>query len=307
MGLVMISSLRTRILVICSATVVGALALSGGVTYSIVRSNMMDSIAENLAAIASSNTLTIVQWVKSKQRAVSETAEIAEPGDPQRYVAQMARIGGFGVATAGWPDKTFFSTNKTPPGYDPTVRPWYTTAMAKGQFVVTQPYPDASTHIPYVSFAAPTLRDGHAIGVVSGAVTLDGIRDVVNAVHPTPSSMAFVVSKDGQIVAHPDAALTLKPSTAVASDLTADALAQLVDQHELRAIDIGGASKLLKVQAVNGTDWYLVVALDEHEATAGLRDMLRAMTAALIALTLAAVGIAAWLTLEIIQTSWRST
>jgi methyl-accepting chemotaxis protein len=296
MGLVMISSLRTRILVICSATVVGALALSGGVTYGIVRSNMMDSITENLAAIASSNTLTIVQWVKSKQRAVNETAEIVEPGDPQRYVAQMARVGGFGVATAGWLDKTFFSTNKTPAGYDPTTRPWYTTAMAKGHPVVTQPYPDASPHIPYVSFAAPTLRDGHAIGVVSGAVTLDGIRDVVNAVHPTPSSLAFVVSEDGQIIAHPDTALTLKPSTAVASDLTADALAQLVDQHGLRAVDIGGASKLLKVQAVSGTNWYLVVALDEHEATAGLRDMLRAMTAALISLTLAAVGIAAWFT-----------
>ncbi|WP_345817561.1 methyl-accepting chemotaxis protein (plasmid) [Paraburkholderia sp. PREW-6R] len=290
----MIRSLRSRMLIIVLATVTGSLLLSGGVTYAIVRSSTLDAIGANLSAIANSNTTTIVQWVASKKRAVLETAALVEHGDPQGFVKHMAAADGFEVATVGWPDRTFYSNHATPPGYDPTTRPWYLGPMKSGELIVTKPYPDAGTHIPYVAFAAPIRRDGASQGAVSGAVTLDGIRDVVNAVHPTPSSLAFVVAKDGIVIAHPDNALTLKPSTSIAPALNADVLVHLVNASEPYALDIGGARKLLKVQPVKGTDWYLVIALDEREATVGLGEMLHAMLLTTVALTLLALAIAAW-------------
>src|ERR1700741_4423522 len=121
-------TLRGRIVIISSATVVGALILSGAVTYAIVRANTMDVINANLNSIAGSNTATISQWVASKERAVTETAAAVEHGDPQGHVAQMAKNDDF-VATVGWTDKTFFSTAQTPPTYDPTARPWYKAAI----------------------------------------------------------------------------------------------------------------------------------------------------------------------------------
>lgn len=54
----MISLLRTRVLLISSTTVAGVLAPSGAVTYSTVHSNTMESINQDLAAIASGNTFT---------------------------------------------------------------------------------------------------------------------------------------------------------------------------------------------------------------------------------------------------------
>ncbi|MGF6302018.1 hypothetical protein OKW42_005371 [Paraburkholderia sp. WC7.3d] len=199
----MIASLRTRILLISSATVIGALALSGAAAYITVRANTMETIAQNLSAIAGANALAIDKWVAAKALAVKVTAEEVEHGDPQGFVKHMSSADGFPITTVGWTDKTYFSTsNTTPKDYDPTARPWYKAAVAAGTLIVTKPYGDASTGVPYVSFSAPMIRNGEATGALSGAVPVDGVREVVAAVHPTPSSLAFVVTRDGQVIAH---------------------------------------------------------------------------------------------------------
>ncbi|WP_347334914.1 methyl-accepting chemotaxis protein, partial [Ralstonia pseudosolanacearum] len=118
------------------------------------------------------------------------------------------------------------------------------------------------------------------------------------AVHPTPSSLAFVVARDGQVIAHPDAKLMLKPVTEVSAALTPDALTSLAKATAPLEVELAGAAKLLKAQAVQGTDWYLVIALDKAEATAGLRSVARALGVAMVLLTLAAVGIAAFFTAQ---------
>ncbi|MGP3661040.1 methyl-accepting chemotaxis protein [Burkholderia gladioli] len=290
------SSLRSRILIISSATVIGALALSGAAAYFTVRANTMETIAQNLDAIAGANTLAIDKWVEAKAQAVKATAEDVEHGDPQGFVKHMGRASGFPITTVGWSDKSFFSTTSTAPGYDPTARPWYKAALAAGTLVVTKPYGDSSTGAPYVSFSAPMMRNGSADGVVSGAVPLEGVREVVSTVHPTPASLAFVVTRDGQVIAHPDAKLALKPATDIAEALTPAALASLAQAGAPMEIALGGVVKLLKAQPVAGTDWYLVIALDKAEATAGLSRVLRTLGVAMLLLTLAAVGLAAFFT-----------
>ncbi|WP_186031803.1 methyl-accepting chemotaxis protein [Burkholderia gladioli] len=290
------SSLRSRILIISSATVIGALALSGAAAYFTVRANTMETIAQNLDAIAGANTLAIDKWVEAKAQAVKATAEDVEHGDPQGFVKHMGRASGFPITTVGWSDKSFFSTTSTAPGYDPTARPWYKAALAAGTLVVTKPYGDSSTGAPYVSFSAPMMRNGSADGVVSGAVPLEGVREAVSTVHPTPASLAFVVTRDGQVIAHPDAKLALKPATDIAEALTPAALASLAQAGAPMEIALGGVVKLLKAQPVAGTDWYLVIALDKAEATAGLSRVLRTLGVAMLLLTLAAVGLAAFFT-----------
>jgi len=291
------SSLRTRILIISSATVIGALALSGAATYVTVRANTTETIEQNLTAIAGANTLAIDKWVAAKAQAVKATAEDVEHGDPQGFVKHMGNADGFPITTVGWTDKSFFSTSPgTPKDYDPTARPWYKAAIAAGTLIVTKPYGDASTGVPYVSFAAPMIRNGEPTGALSGAVPLQGVREVVAAVHPTPASLAFVVARDGQVIAHPDAKLTLRQATDISAALTPDALASLAQATAPLQVELGGAAKLLKAQPVHGTDWYLVIALDKKEATAGLRNVLKALGVAMVLLTLAAVGLAAFFT-----------
>ena len=93
----MITSLRTRILLITTTAVTTALVLTGGATYAIVRSATLQTIEENLAAIASGNTLAIEKWVTAKATAVTATAAVVEPGDPKGLVLHLNKSGGFPV------------------------------------------------------------------------------------------------------------------------------------------------------------------------------------------------------------------
>lgn len=295
----MLNSIRSRILLISTATVVTALSLTGAATYSIVHSNTLETIEQNLDAITAGNTLAIEKWVSSKAMAVTAAAEAVAPGDPQGIVLHMHKANGFPVTTVGWEDKSFVSSStSTPKDYDPTARPWYKTAVRAGKLVVTQPYGDSATGEPFVSFAAPILRDGAVKGAVSGAVPLQGVRYVVSAVHPTPHSLGFVISKSGQILAHPDAKLLLKPATDLAASLTPDTVASLTNTAKALELDLAGSTKLLKAQAVPGTDWLLVVALDKDEATTGLRSVLHTSVVSILLLALAAASISAFFTAQ---------
>lgn len=292
-----ITSLRNRILLITCFTVVGALVLSGVTTYQIVRSNMMATISGNLDAIAAGNASAIERWSHDKAQAVTATAAVVEKGDPRGLTKLMGETNGFPISTIGWSDKTFFSTTQTAADYDPTARPWYKSAVAAGKLTVTKPYGDSGTGKLYVAFTAPMIRGGQTTGVLSGAVPLDGIQSIIRAIRPTPSSLAFVVAADGQVISHVNDKLALKPSTDVAPALTAAALTAMArDGAEPITVNLDGEPKLIKARHIPGTDWSLVIALDQAEATAGLTQVLNATLISLVVLTLVAVGIASVVT-----------
>ena len=292
----MLQTLRSKILVISTATVICALAVTGAATYTITRASTFQTIEQDLEAIAAGNTMAIDQWVAAKALAVNAAAAAMEHGDPQALSAHMGKASGFPVTTVGWEDKTFKSNSPTPAGYDPTARPWYKAAVQAGKLTVTKPYGDSTTGVAFVAFVAPMLRGGALQGVISGAVPLEGVRDVVAAIHPTPSSLGFVVSTDGQVLAHADAKLILKPASEISALLTPAALASLASATEPFEVDLDGRAKLLKARPVQGTDWLLVVALDKAEATAGLRSVLQTLATAIMLLALIAAAVAAALT-----------
>ena len=294
----MIKTIRARILVISSLAVVTALAITGAVSYQIVRSNTMQAIEQNLRAITEGNTVTIETWVSSKAAAVQATADAVRPGDPQGLVVHMAKSNGFRIATVGWEDKSFVSSNpNTPATFDPTARPWYKSAVAAGRLLVTKPYADATTGAPFVSFAAPLMREGKATGVLSGVMPLQVVQEVAAAIRPTPNSVAFVVDKDGMLLAAPASEMTLKASTELSPALTPERLRELAGGSMVAPLDLGG-EKLLKIKEIKGTDWYLAVGLDVGDATASLREIVRLMVLSVVLLALATAGISALLTAQ---------
>ncbi|QDQ86582.1 HAMP domain-containing protein [Alcaligenaceae bacterium SJ-26] len=292
----MIKTLRSRILFISTATVVAALVITGIAAYSIARNSTLQTLEQDLDAITAGNAMAIDQWVAAKSQAVVATAAAIEYGDPRELSIYMSKASGFPITSVGWTDKSFKSTVNVAADYDPTARPWYKTAAQAGKLVVTKPYPDSVSGIIYVAFTMPMLRNGSLEGVLSGAVSLDGVREVVSAIRPTPSSSGFVVNTEGLIVAHPDAQYVLKPATELSDRLTPAALTELAKTQTPLAATLDGRAHLLQAKPVNGTDWFLVVAMDEAEATAGLGSLLRTLILAVVVLVLLAAAVSAALT-----------
>ena len=285
----MLSTLRARITATCVGLVVGALTCSALVSYVITSRDDESTLNQNLSTIAKGNAHALDEWVTSRSQMVQAVAPESLT-DPMAALKQLETSGGFSVAFAGYPDKhaVFSRDEGIPADYDPTSRPWYHAAADAGKLVLTAPYPDIATKKLVVTFARPVLVGGQLKAVVAADVNLDGVDTIVDNIHPSPSSFAFIVDDQGRIVAHPNAELNLKPATELSSSLTGTALGGLSPDAEPLEASIAGQAKLLHAEPIAGTNWKLVVALDKSEAMAGLHNVLRATFVMLILIAVVA-------------------
>ncbi|SJN14447.1 Methyl-accepting chemotaxis protein I (serine chemoreceptor protein) [Halomonas citrativorans] len=283
----MLSSLRLRILVITLVVITLALTINAFVSYSTLQTHNDEQVAQQLESIAQGNALAIEEWVAARAAILEAARTPVIDNDPLAPLVQLAESGGFLAAFFGQPDGSHLSSDGWIPGddYDPRQRDWYQAAVAQDGTIVSLPYVDANSNQLVVTFATPVKRDGRLYGVIGGDVVIDNLVSQVNAIQPTPSSFAFLSSGGETVIAHPDAALTLAPLSQISNALTPSALQRLsATQGAWEPIDVSGQTKRLSATSIAGTDWELGVALDEYEATSGLRAILSSSLITLLAI-----------------------
>ena len=170
-------------------------------------------------------------------------------------------------------------------------------AQASG-VVLTAPYMDASKGRLVVTFATADKSGGGTKAVIASDVFLDDVVATVKAIKPTPNGFAFLLSKDGKVVAHPDASLALKDASAVSEQLTAAALKDALDPKAgWVEAKVGDNKFLISGTPVPDTDWQLFVAARKDEALASLSALLRtAVITALIMMAIAALAMTGTIT-----------
>jgi methyl-accepting chemotaxis protein len=281
-------SIRNKILAITTGTVFVALALTSATVFLIVREDNMNSIRQNLDAIVKGNNRAVEEWISAKATAVKAASEAVEPGDPKGVTLNLQKSAGLQQTTVGQQDKFYLSSLSVPANYDPTIRPWYIGSMQAKAPLITKPYKSVDGSV-LIAFTAPIIRNNVAVGVMSGGVSLDNVRNVISAIHPTPSSIGFVVDQDGTVISHPDAKYLLKNVSELSPQLTAASFQEIAESAKLVELNLDGDTKFLRAQKIAGTSWYLVVALDKKEATAGMQAVLKASSLAVIGFALLAM------------------
>ncbi|RZT31826.1 methyl-accepting chemotaxis protein [Cupriavidus agavae] len=294
----MLSSLRARIVALSVAIVIVALAANALVNQLVARAYNNEAIDNNLAAVQTGHVDAIAEWVASHTQMIQSLQDVALQDDPIPALRLVSNAGGFIKTYVGYADKShrFSDAAGLKPDYDPTARPWYKQAVAAGKPIVTPPYIAASSGKLVVTFAAPVVRDGVVKGVIGGDVAMDAVVANVRSIHPTPDSFGLLAARNGQIVAHLDDKLTLKPVSDLIPALDGDKLGALVSATLPMEVDVAGAAKLLRGREIPGTDWVAVIALDKSEATAGMRSVLIASLISLVIVACAAAAIVAGVT-----------
>ncbi|MDT0357113.1 methyl-accepting chemotaxis protein [Herbaspirillum huttiense F1] len=299
----MLNSIKARILFYTIALLVASLAVVGTVSFFIIQTDNERAIERNAQAVATGFGSTINEWVAARTAMTVAAAEGVQGADPVFVIKLLQKSGGFYVTTLGREDKTAFTSaaEGLPAGYDPTARPWYKQAVAAGKPVLTKPYTDVATKKPMVSFTAPVMQNGQRVGVVAAAMFLDGVSEVVRAIHPTPASYAFLVDRDGLMLAHPDGQWVNKPAKEWNAELTPERLQSLAADDKVSALPLDGAAKLIKGIPIKGTEWTLMLAMDKADVTAGMRNATRSALIALVLVALAAAGIMSVITTAVFQ------
>ncbi|EPR9129656.1 methyl-accepting chemotaxis protein [Cronobacter malonaticus] len=281
----MLTSIRARIIAATAGCLVAALLLNTIMNYQVTRLDNQQASLNTLRSTSASHNLAIGDWVNSKTAMIQSLDTVALGADPVPVFTQMAKAGGFMNVYAGYATKTakFSNPEGVPADYDPTIRPWYQQAVKADAPVVTAPYVDAGTGKLVVTFAVPVKQNGVIAAVVAGDLSMESVIANVRSIHPTENSSGLLVNDDGTLIAAKDPALTSKPFDKAVSGV---AFSELKASDTALEGDIGGAQKELLATRVPGTQWYLVVALDESDATSGMRALLSTSAISVLVLLL---------------------
>ncbi|MCC5901784.1 MAG: HAMP domain-containing protein [Halomonas sp.] len=287
----MFSSLRARILLAALTAITLALIVNGIASYITVKHHNSEQVSRNLQAVVQGNTSALSEWVSSRASMLRSLTAATETENPLPYLIQLAESGGFMSSYMAYPhtSEAIFSDGWQPPSdYDPRQRPWYAQAVEAGEATVTAPYIDMISGELVVSLVHPYTRNGQLVAVVGADISIQDVIELVTSIAPTPSSFAFLATEDGTLVAHPDSTLTLEPSSVLSPSLTNSALTSIIQAEIPQPVTLQESNKLLMGSVVGGNSgWQLVVALDEAEATAGLRAI--ATTSIITLLIVAAI------------------
>jgi methyl-accepting chemotaxis protein len=238
-----------------------------------------------MAAMAAINKTSAVAPAPAPAAAPSDAAPAPAADDQalRTALAQALASGDFRTVYMGYDaDKRFVQVplQKMPDGYDPTGRPWYKAAVAAGKPVVTQPYKNASSGEMTVTFAIPVKADGKLVGVIGANKPLDEVARTISAIKPSTNSYAFILDKEGHVLVHPNADLTLKSLAEAQPGMAAAANAP---DNTIVAANDGVRDVLVRAEAIPGTDWRLAVAYDKSAAMAGLGTLVGAIAVAALA------------------------
>ncbi|MBV8471668.1 MAG: cache domain-containing protein, partial [Burkholderiaceae bacterium] len=207
----MLQTIKGRLIAICMLIVVAAVGIATLASYMTVSRLTHQQVSRQLAELGKAQADTMGAWVRKEQDIVSALAALAPADSPQAALTQALPSGRLDLAYVGTSDRKMASIpdRQRASDYDPTERPWYKLAQSQpDKAVLTAPYVAASTRKLVVSFARAYASKQAVAGI---DVALDDVIATLKSIKPTPSGLAFLLDKSGNIIAHPDAALTLKP------------------------------------------------------------------------------------------------
>jgi signal transduction histidine kinase len=127
---------------------------------------------------------------------------------------------------------------------------------------------------PYMTVAVPIERfAGDIIGVLQAEVNLRFIRDVVSAIKVGKTGYAYVVTRSGELFAHPDITLVLQRLNVSQLEQVRNAFSHSAEAHMAKglvAYNLRGERVFSSYAPIPGLDWAVFVELPMKEAYAPL-------------------------------------
>lgn len=222
----------------------------------------------------------VSDWFYSKQLVMKALRTEIEHNPDLNLISHLNQVntsGGFSLSYYGTEQGQFTRhdpTLKKVPGYDPRARGWYQETKSAGHAITSDPYISVSMQSLVVALTEPVLQNGQLIGVVGSDLALAQLIKDILAIQVAGDGYAMLINRDGNIVAHPNESLLLKPISDIVSGLTMEQLNQASQAESAITTEINGQEKILMAQPIDHTNWLLVTEMDRAVLTSPLNAML---------------------------------
>lgn len=180
---------------------------------------------------------------------------------------------------------------------------WYAAAKKSGKLHISEPYFDSGSNSEIISVTRPILSAAEDfIGVAGADLSVEYLRTVVEYIrfHQNPATAidaplreyAFLVGRDGRIIAHPNSALVMKKGFpgALVTSLDGGRAIAARDEGNTHVVE-NGVPRRIYWSLAPETGWKVALSIPESEITAPANDLARrtASVGALAIVFLAAV------------------
>nr|WP_288914804.1 methyl-accepting chemotaxis protein [uncultured Pseudomonas sp.] len=237
-----------------------------------LRDDNVKKIEEHTRSLSTSMAHDIQSWLDGRLILLKGFAElIGRDPSPQNILDKLQSqvlMSQFIAGYVGTRDGGFqiHPPREMPADYDSRQRRWYIDAVDHG-VAMTEPYVGAGIDYPIITQAVPLHAGQQTLGVLGASLNIETISQTLNAQAFEGSGYAFLVSKEGKILVHPDKALIGK----TLSDLFPGNTPTLNDRL-VEATTVDGV-KFTLFSAIKGLpmkDWYIGIVLDKQAAMASL-------------------------------------
>ena len=289
-------TLKQKLLAFVALLVVAVIALLSALAYQRMRSELIAGAEDEIRSAVQGNSEALSRWVAQRHDVVEAVAaRLGGEVDAAPFLTTGKEAGRFEQVFIGHADKRMIynlADKKPPEGYDPTSRPWYKKASEAGAAVLSAPYVFASTQKLGVTFASPVKEGSQITAVVGGDITLDEIVRLVQGIHLRGDGYAFLATRDGKIVAHPQPDTVLKSVQDVMPGLSASLISEASKELKLSSGQIAGRDKYLSASPIEGTDWVLGTVIDRDAMLAPLKSLILTLVVAGVLVGAVAIALA---------------
>jgi methyl-accepting chemotaxis protein len=291
-------SLKHKLIGVSVSAVIIMAAILTWLSIHQLNTQTQNSVLMRAQALSVTAAKGISDWVSVRKDIASAVNDSTNSSDIVPYLIQARQSGGFDDIFFGSSNGDMFRSHpeRNSASYDPRKRPWYIDAAAARKQIITPAYQDAVTNALLVTIAEPIRKNGEFVGVVGADVLINQLIDDVLSLDAGKNAYAMLIdTQDGNLLAHPDKKLTLKPVTDLSNQLTLDRIKRATGNGELTDLMVDGKEKWFYFSPVPNTDWILAVQMDTATEKQALHQLLVSLltTAAVITL-LVTLGVS-WL------------
>jgi methyl-accepting chemotaxis protein len=289
-------SLKVKLILFVAMLMAIVSLVIAGLVYGQMRSSMVSGVNNELSGTAHGYSQFVQNWYNDKLQTIVAGNPMVDMA-PETQVPMLLRLndaGNFGGYYIGYADHhiVYWDGHKQAATYDPAKRPWYIQAAASGKAGVSSPYTDFDTGKLCVTFTSPIYAGGTLKAVVGGDVFIDALVKTVLGIKLRGDGYAFLVDTNGNVIAHPNQQLTLKPLANSAPDLTADRLNAAAASGETQQVSMDGRDMYVQVVPVAGTNWLMGVAMDTSVVSGPMTRVLLSIVATVLVALIVLVPIA---------------
>ena len=295
-------NLRNRFLIPTLGLVLVGMVVSSWLSYSVSRDALLEAIttqSEMMTRAAVGELGRRIQdqrddiVTQAARNVLLEVLRVPSGGDRAAVVRRanealrqvVATYDGYQVVNVLGPDGVVAASNldESVGKENRASRDYFKRGM-QGEATVSEPLMSMTTNTPVVVVAAPMKVDGKVAGVVYGSVDLARYaREFINPIKVGKTGYAFLVARNGKILAHPDTSRIFKVDISE-EDWGKQLLAKRTGNISyLRQ----GITKLAYFAEEPYTGWIMCVTVDDSDISgpiAAIRNVSAASTAVIVVL-----------------------